>query len=261
MPRLIATSGPGRADARIQARGFEPVPLAPPPGADVRQGVCAAAQGIAEALASPAAARFSGAVLATRCDQLRRAIDRAAPAFVTPWILLNLPATAGTPAAICQEAAELDRLDAFLDALIPGTPSERPAPASQTPVPDAPGAIRIGLVSCTRTTADARVVAMLGELGMAVVYEAACCAPAPGMPAIWHRPNAPYFAALADAARHHRLRAWVAIQQPWCDLQHAEAPRLKRDLGAPCLVLDTGPSPAMSALRTRAEAFREMLAP
>ena len=28
---------------------------------------------------------------------------------------------------------------------------------------------------------------MLGELGMAVVYEAACCAPAPGMPAIWHR--------------------------------------------------------------------------
>ena len=92
MPRLIATSGPGRADARIQARGFEPVPLAPPPGADVRQGVCAAAQGIAEALASPAAARFAGAVLATRCDQLRRAIDRAALAFVTPWILLNLPA-------------------------------------------------------------------------------------------------------------------------------------------------------------------------
>ena len=52
----------------------------------------------------------------------------------------------------------------------------------------------------------------------------------------------------------------MLLRQPWCDLIRAEEPRLKSATQLPWLVLETGERPALAALRTRAEAFAELLA-
>lgn len=78
-------------------------------------------------------------------------------------------------------------------------------------------------------------------------------------PAIAQRPNARFFEWLRQVGQSAQLEGWVLLRQPWCDLFHAELPRLKSETALPWLDLETGACPAVESLRTRAEAFAEAL--
>jgi hypothetical protein len=158
------------------------------------------------------------------------------------------------------------------------------APAAQAAERALQGGHRVGLLGCCLTEADYAVVQMLGQLGLQLVANAtesplavgtpprrrprtargavptaAASGPFVARPAIAQRPNAPFFAWLRQFGLTHRIEGWVLLRQPWCDLYHAEVPRLKSETELPWLDLETGAQPAFEALRTRAEAFAERL--
>lgn len=169
------------------------------------------------------------------------------------------------------------------------------APAAQAAERALQGGHRVGLLGCCLTETDYAVVQMLGQLGLQLVANATESLlgdaesgltaspdrsataredarppvrlvegerprePPPLRPDIAQRPNAPFFAWLRQFGLTHRLEGWVLLRQPWCDLYHAEVPRLKRETELPWLDLETGAQPALEALRTRAEAFAERL--
>lgn len=273
-PKLIALSGPPELQERIRSHGFEPVTVTPsmpakhPPAA----GECAAAHGWAETLISEAP-QLSAAVLTTRCDQARRMAETLRNRTCLPVFLVNLPATLGTEAAQQMRRDELKRLDAFLSRL---AASACPAPLDNrqrpdfAPRPSAAGGHRVGLLGCTLTETDYTVLQLLQQIGLDFVLYAAegplasqenslaaCSAARP--PPIGQRPNASFFTWVRQASQTSELEGWVLLRQPWCDLYHAEVSRLKTATGLPCLDLETGASPSLAAIRTRAEAFAETL--
>jgi hypothetical protein len=335
-PQLIATSGPQVPHERISAYGFAPVTLVPKMSVpcQLRAGLCAAAQGWAEALLSDES-RFAAAVLTTRCDQLRRTVETLRTRTRLPIFLMNVPVTRGTDAARRLHRDEQERLDGFLRSLggagaselrcitpagravfpqtAAGACGEASLPDLARRFPDRPqaaeaadsvfcGGFRVGLLACLLTEADDAVVRMLRQVGLQIVAHATesplgdtekrltaslqtekrltaslqtekrltaslqtkapllssgCLLEPP--PSIAQRPNAPFFAWLRQMGRAAGLDGWVLLRQPWCDLFHAEVARLKPETGLPWLDLETGACPALAALRTRAEAFAEML--
>lgn len=81
-----------------------------------------------------------------------------------------------------------------------------------------------------------------------------------GIPDVAHRPNTRLFEWLRAGAERASVRGVVLVRAVWCDLWHAEAPRIRELLGLPFadLVLDGGPLPAHA--RVRIQALMEALA-
>lgn len=244
----------------IRAHGFAPVAptlRACASGAVGAAGVCAVAQSWADAVSADGAV-FSAAVLTTRCDQIRRTAETLRDRLRVPLFVMNIPATRGTPAAERLLADERRRLDAFLSRVPPG-PSVSTAAALEQSCASEPDGHRVGVFGCCLTDADRTVLSMLDEVGLRVVFDATEH-PQGTRPFIGQRPNEAFFAWLDRRGRKARLAGWVLLRQPWCDLIHAEVFRLKRgETGLPWLVLETGARPTLAALRTRAEAFAELL--
>lgn len=255
----IAVTGPLVPCDLIRAHGFEPVaPTLRACASGVgAAGVCAVAQGWADAVSADGAA-FSAAVLTTRCDQLRRAAEALRDRLRVPLFVMNIPVTRGTPAAERLLEDERRRMDAFLSRVPPGQTGSPVAEKPEQPHAAVPDGYRVGLFGCCVTDADRTVLAMLDEVGLRVVFDATEH-PQESRPFIGQRPNEAFFAWLDRRGRKARLAGWVLLRQPWCDLIHAEVFRLKRETGLPWLVLETGARPTLAALRTRAEAFAELL--
>ena len=260
---MIAVSGAQVPHGLIRAHGFIPVALTPAAAArrSPTAGVCAVAHGWAEALLSEES-RFAAAVLTTRCDQMRRTADALRGRTRLPVFLLNTPVTHGTEAALRLEREELDRLGGFLKRLecgpaaIPDKESwPRAGVSSDAP---AEGLHRVGLLGCCLTETDHIALQLLRQVGLEVAVSATECSPG-RRPPIAQRPNAPFYDWLRQQGRASRLEGWVLIRQTWCDLYHAEVPRLKSETALPWLDLEIGACPAFEAVRTRAEAFVETL--
>ncbi len=278
--QVIATTGPQVPHDRIRAHGFAPVTLPPLASAQgsPSAGVCAAAHGWAEALLSDES-RFAAAVLTTRCDQLRRTFETLRARTRLPLFLLNVPATHGTETALRLYDDELKRLDRFLSRLgeprcethsgravspqtaadafgaasLPGKAQRFASSATET----ADSVFRVGLLACCLTEADDAVLQMLRQVGLQIAVHAT--EGTVDTPTIAQRPNAPFFEWLRQTSRAAGLQGWVHVRQPWCDLYHAEVPRMKSATALPWLDLETGARPAFATLRTRAEAFAESL--
>jgi benzoyl-CoA reductase/2-hydroxyglutaryl-CoA dehydratase subunit BcrC/BadD/HgdB len=79
---------------------------------------------------------------------------------------------------------------------------------------------------------------------------------------IGSRPNTGYFTWLRRHLDRHRIRGLLVHRQPWCDLWHAELPRLRELVDVPVLDLEsTGGDPGRQGrLVTRIQAFVETLA-
>ena len=82
-----------------------------------------------------------------------------------------------------------------------------------------------------------------------------------GIPDVFRRPNDPCYAYLAREMAARQVRGVVFRRYLWCDLWHAELPRLKAMSRMPVLDLDVAQSEASAEGRThgRIEAFLEML--
>jgi len=275
--QVIATTGPQVPHDRIRAHGYAPVTLPPLASAlgSPAAGVCAVAHGWAGALLSDES-RFAAAVLTTRCDQLRRTFETLRARTRLPLFLLNVPATHGAETARRLYEEELKRLDRFLDRLGDGPQGEPvtglggTGSASETSTfgvlrlaPDAAvarpfcGGFRVGMLACCLTEADDAVLQMLPLVGLQIAVHAT--EGSVGTPTIGQRPNAPFFAWLRQTSRAAGLEGWIHVRQPWCDLYHAEVPRMISETALPWLDLETGASPAFASLRMRAEAFAETL--
>jgi hypothetical protein len=118
-------------------------------------------------------------------------------------------------------------------------------------------AFRVGLLACCLTEADDAVLRMLPQVGLQIAVHAT--EGTVDTPTIAQRPNAPFFEWLRKTSRAAGLEGWVHVRQPWCDLYHAEVPRMKSATALPWLDLETGARPAFASLCMRAEAFAETL--
>ena len=111
--KTIAYSSPFVPAEWIAAHGVRPMRLRPDLAAAARlagplTGVCPYARAfVGQALASPG---VDAVVLATTCDQMRRAAEWPGPAAGPPVFLMNVPATWQTPASVRLYRDELERL-------------------------------------------------------------------------------------------------------------------------------------------------------
>jgi hypothetical protein len=80
------------------------------------------------------------------------------------------------------------------------------------------------------------------------------------LPALFRRPNSGLHAWLKAALVERGVRGLVVRRQPWCDLWHAELPRLREECDLPLLDLEVADDPTNAHLRNRIEAFLESLA-
>jgi benzoyl-CoA reductase/2-hydroxyglutaryl-CoA dehydratase subunit BcrC/BadD/HgdB len=82
-----------------------------------------------------------------------------------------------------------------------------------------------------------------------------------GIPDVFRRPNDPCYEYLRREMAARQVRGVVFRRYVWCDLWHAELPRLKARSPVPVLDLDVAQSEASAEGRTvgRVEAFLEML--
>ena len=82
-----------------------------------------------------------------------------------------------------------------------------------------------------------------------------------GIPDVFRRPNDPFYEYLAHELAVRQVRGVIFRRYVWCDLWHAELPRLKAVRRVPVLELDVAQSEPSAEGRTlgRVEAFLEML--
>jgi benzoyl-CoA reductase/2-hydroxyglutaryl-CoA dehydratase subunit BcrC/BadD/HgdB len=106
----------------LRPRRIRPDPAAALPSTGPLTGVCPYARAFIGA--GLAARDADAAILATTCDQMRRAAEWLALSGGPPVFLLNVPATWQTPAAARMYRDELQRLGRFLAGLGGKTPSQ-----------------------------------------------------------------------------------------------------------------------------------------
>lgn len=80
------------------------------------------------------------------------------------------------------------------------------------------------------------------------------------IPDIFRRPNDELFVWLASETTRRGARGIVVRRHLWCDLWHAELPRLSEECGLPLLEWEHGGDGSAAGFATRIEAFLEMLA-
>jgi benzoyl-CoA reductase/2-hydroxyglutaryl-CoA dehydratase subunit BcrC/BadD/HgdB len=146
---------------------------------------------------------------------------------------------------------------------------------------NADGGLRVALVGASLLQQHFRLFDEIEAAGGVVVLEATCSGEAgllppiaeealrqdpfwalvdayAALPAIWRRPNAPFYDWLQAKVRERSVRAVILRRYLWCDLWHAEETRLKAAVGLPLLRLDVGDeSELLGHAVNRIQAFLE----
>lgn len=295
--RRIVYSSPYVPAEWIAAHGLRPCRLVPG-----RNGTDTPVQSIAgvcpfmRAFVNDACAsrNTAGLVLATVCDQMRRAKDHVEAFSRVPVFLLNVPSTWTTQAAQRLYRAELDRLGLFLveqggeapsrtalcRAMIKG---ERQRAAQRRPGTARQTGIALALLGGPLVARDLEILEAVTAAGGHVVLDGTengeRVLPAPfhprrmcrdplgelveayfkSIPDIFQRPNTRLYEWLRREIRAHGARGVVLLRHVWCDKWHAEVQRLKESLAVPLLDVDVDGDSTQVRNRTRVEAFLEGL--
>lgn len=239
---------------------------------------------------------LAAVILATTCDQMRRAQDylRSRPPMQS--FLFNMPATWQTPAAFNLYLAELQRLGLFLRELGGATPdaallwdvmrqydAARKQAAPPSTAQQVAGAIPVGLLGGPLAAGDRRLYEAITQAGGVVVLDGtetgqrlqplALDRRAGGgadplrtlalnyfaMPDVFQRPNTGLYRWLQAALRQQPLKGLILVRQLWCDLWHAEVARLKEWVRLPLLDLDFDGTTPYARISGRVQAFLEQL--
>ena len=280
----------------IVAHGLAPVLHTPRGGARGgpianREGVCAFLRAfVNEAAGEPDTA---GLVLATTCDQMRRAADDAARGADLAVFLLNVPATWQTPAPHAMFRAELERLGRFLVEQGGAVPSrdelsrvllEAEAATVPPASPDHGAGIPVAILGGPLAAVDRSLVAAIEKAGGRIVLDATeggeRTRRAPfdrrrlgtdplgalvesyfgAIPDVFQRPNTALFNWLRARIRERGVRGVVLLRYVWCDLWHAELRRFQEWLEVPVIDVDVNGEAADSRNLVRIQAFLEGLA-
>lgn len=277
----------------VTAHGLEPVRVTPTrasraPAALDRQGVCPFVRSfIANALACSGSAAI---VMATVCDQMRRAFDVVTRVGDMPAFLLNVPTTWQSVAARRLYLDELDRLSEFLVRAGGARPANEqlaevmlghdntPAPLSSAVLTRGlrtHPAIPVALAGGPLCKEDCVIFDLIQGGGGYVVLDATesglcgqrrafdrrrvraepLCELADayfdGIRDISRRPNDEFYMWLLRELTDSGARAVIVHRHLWCDLWHAEVQRLREKSGLPVLDLDAGDGEAMDSGRNR----------
>ncbi len=239
------------------------------------------------------ATEVAAVIVTTECDQMRRGCEFAHRSAPPPTFLLNVPASGRTAAMQAAYLSELRRLDRFLGEVGGGPVSaaelcrtmlaceaERGASAR---VESNPGRIPLAVIGAHSTCTDEVLEAAIeacgghivligmehGERGRPARFKQSVAATNPlaelarayfdTIPGIFQRPNEPLFEWLRDSVARSGARGVVLVRQQWCDLWHAEVPRLREALDVPLLDLDIGGTELDASNRMRLQALLETL--
>lgn len=295
--RRILYSSPYVPTEWIAAHGLEPHCLVPDGGrADTPvssiAGVCPFMRAfVNEACAAPATA---GIVLASACDQMRRAKDYVETFASVPVFLLNLPSTWKTPAARRLYRAELERLGTFLVEQGGAPPSprrlhralldgERERAAQRRQMIGKRTGTPVALLGGPLVRRDRDLLDALADAGGHVVLDGTEYGervhPAPfrrrrlrldplgeltsayfgHIPDVFQRPNTGFYDWLRRKIPACGARGVILFRYLWCDKWHAEVRRLKDSLDVPLLDLDVDGTHVTARYRTRIQAFMEEL--
>jgi benzoyl-CoA reductase/2-hydroxyglutaryl-CoA dehydratase subunit BcrC/BadD/HgdB len=289
MKRVLYTS-PYVPGAWIAAHGCEPVRLRPQGDrlhASVArvEGLCPYAQAwVSDVLLSD---RANAIVMTTCCDQMRRAFEVVTKQSDLPCFLLNLPSVWQTDSAFGYYQAELRRLGRFLETLGGSRVSEerlrslliQTKKAVVSPHEEI-DRIPLALLGSHGLVQDERLKVLIERMGGAVVSDGT----EPSMPqfhgltgnafdamsrAYWglmedvfQRPNTRLYDRMARWFEQTPVKGVILRRYLWCDLWHAEVPRIKAWAPVPVLDIEIS-SPAHTdhhRLATRIQAFMEMIA-
>jgi len=289
----IAYTSPGVPPEWIAAHGLDPLRLQPagaavagpvPPTA----GICP----FMRASLNQAAAddRIRGVVVGGRCDQMRRGQERLRDTG-KPVFCLHVPATWQSESALSLYRGELERLSRFLVAL-GGTPPGRETLQSairqrETALRPAPiatageGTVPVAVTGGPRSRLDEGLLDLIAAQGGRVVLDAsemgALSEPPPfdgtatdplralaesylrKLPGVARRPNDGLLSWLADRVRQSGAKGVLLLRYLWCDLWHAEAPRIRDALAVPLLDVDLDGEDPVPRNLTRIQAFLESL--
>ncbi|MHC4552141.1 MAG: 2-hydroxyacyl-CoA dehydratase [Planctomycetota bacterium] len=225
------------------------------------------------------------AVFTTSCDQMRRAYDLFDPPFNRPAFLLHVPTTE-TAVCLSYYEQQLERLKRFLCSVTETEFDTHRIPPAQpaTPVDCQPGIINIaitggpvcesilGQLQDILSQSRAQIVFDLSENAMTARWNPADSQSPPEtvadiakayfeLPAIWKRPNHPFYRQLTEQAAAHRTDGIILFRHVFCDLWHSAAYEIKNNLPQPVLEIDLDGKPTLSeSAVSRIQAFLEMLA-
>jgi len=79
------------------------------------------------------------------------------------------------------------------------------------------------------------------------------------IPDVFRRPNTELFRWMKAETVRRGVRGVILLRHVWCDLWHAEVPRLRQALGVPMVDIDLTDDPLSSGAVTRLQAFLETL--
>ncbi|MBT7303518.1 MAG: 2-hydroxyacyl-CoA dehydratase, partial [Victivallales bacterium] len=230
----------------------------------------------------------AGIILTTVCDQMRRGYefitDRGLPSFC-----FNVPATWCSESAVQLYVSELERLSRFLVSLggrQPDTNAIRDAIHECSPSPSTVaggGQIPLALTGGPRTKLDERLIDLIEETGGHIVLDATESGLL-GVPAVFNmkhvdtdpmralaeayhsrlpgvsrRPNDDLHTFLAAQVTASQASGVILLRYLWCDLWHAEVPRIRKALPVPLLDIDLDGEDPVPRNRTRIQAFMEGL--
>jgi benzoyl-CoA reductase/2-hydroxyglutaryl-CoA dehydratase subunit BcrC/BadD/HgdB len=291
----IAYTSPYIPPEWIAAHGLVPLrlqPEGPAPRGPIPQtaGICPYMRAfVNQAVGEP---QVAGVILTTVCDQMRRGCERI-DTRSTPAFCFNVPATWQSAASLQLYGDELERLGRFLVDLGGARPSdetlssmmldfEAKRPVATTTAGDG-NAIPIAITGGPRTKLDESLLDLIVESGGKLVLDAtetgALSTPPPfdsgqvrsnprqalamayhgKLPGISRRPNDAIHGWLAAQVAASGAAGVVLLRYLWCDLWHAEVPRIRDALSVPLLDIDLDGEDPTPRNRTRIQAFLEGL--
>ena len=243
VPDRWFTAHPVRVIRRPDGAVFSPAP--------VSAGICAQIAYLPALLE-----RVDGIVLATCCDQQRRAAEWLAN--TERVFLVNVPSTANAEQLRAYEKARLARwLDALcvrtpLDAAVEEMPLPRVEPHSAEP--------KIGVVGGHFLGSIPQTNAFFKAKGLSLVWWG--CEGGQCLGNVYARPNDAFYQNVRDYVRLHQISGLVVVHTTWCDLWRLAAIRLREVLDVPVttwIVDDASPLMLHAQACTRLEAFCERI--
>ncbi|MCE5302296.1 MAG: 2-hydroxyacyl-CoA dehydratase family protein [Planctomycetaceae bacterium] len=291
--KTVAYSSPFVPPEWIAAHGLHPHRLIPRAATHIPRGVCPFAGAIvAEVLAG---LDIDAMALTTACDQMRYAAAMLETERACPTVfLLNVPSTWQTAAVRRMYFNELQRLGRFLVTLGGTAPDaaalaasmrdyerQRKCAAERSPGKGVPLAVLGGPMM----DSECDFFELVDQAGGRVVLDATDGAVRTqprafvadrvdreplrelaeayfdGIADVFRRPNHRFYDWLARETADHGASGIVVRRYVWCDLWHAETPRIRERTGLPVLEIDVGADDVDVACRTRGrlEAFVETL--
>ena len=299
MTKTVKYSCPFVPCELIAAYGLRPEKLVPTSAAHdatgAAEGLCAYARAFVNSVWGDKDA--DAVVVATICDQMRRAPELIARVSSVPVFLLNVPTTWQSEASGELYVAELHRLGKFLSGLGGEAPSKtrlaevmleyeahRRERQADDRTPARAAGIPLAIVGGEMRREDLDILAVIESAGGQIVLDATDSGeralPAPfdrrqvrteplqaladayfgSIPHAFRRPDSQLYGYLKTQLAARDVRGIVFRRYQWCDIWNAESQRLREWTDIPVLDLDFGSEGADRAgVVNRIQAFVEML--